>query len=111
MSTVYPHSTSDLALAPVLIQLERNLEGLRRADDLLHALGTDDAGPASSRDRAEQVVRVAVRGVNLHGLAVAPTPDLNGLSVEHGEYRVSLMLGGRVTEYVRHGAPASMPTV
>ncbi|HEX6247010.1 MAG TPA: hypothetical protein VFZ64_04005, partial [Nocardioidaceae bacterium] len=54
--------------------------------------------------RAERVVRAATRNVNLHGLEVSPTVDLQGLSVTHGEYRVSLMLGGRVAEYVALGA-------
>lgn len=108
MPTVYPHSPADLAIAPVLINVERNLDLLRRADDLVLELALElndtESLYETPRSRAERIVRAATRNVNLHGLAVSPTADLQGLSVTHGEYRVSLMLGGRVAEYVEHGA-------
>lgn len=112
MSTVYPHSRSDLALAPVLIRIERNLERLRECDDLVHALATaGGVTEASPHARAEQVVRAATHGVSLHGLIASPTPGLDGVFVAHGEYRVSLLLGSRISEFVRHGVDAALPAV
>lgn len=108
MATPYPRSGSDLALAPVLIQLERNLERLRAAPSIPFELALElndlESTFETPQSRAERVVRAASRNLNLHGLAVAPTTDLDGLSVSHGEYRVSLMLGARLNHYVRSGA-------
>jgi hypothetical protein len=107
MSTPRPHSPADLSLAPVLIELERNLARLRTSDDLefLLALDLNDEelfyhGPA---ERAERLENFATREVDLHGWSVTPTPDLYGLAVTHGEYTVSLMFGERLVEYVRDG--------
>jgi hypothetical protein len=108
MSMPHPHSLSDLALAPVLIELERNLARLRASDDLelMIALELDDderfyPGPA---ERAQRLGRFATRNVDLHSWKVQPTADRYGLAVEHGEYAVSVMLGKRLTEYVESGA-------
>ena len=107
MSTPLPHSLGELALAPVLIELERNLARLRASEnlELLLALDLDDEerfyhDPA---ERAERLERFATREVDLHGWSVRPTPDLYGLAVEHGEYEVSLMFGQRLVEYVQDG--------
>ena len=107
MSTPRPHSPADLALAPVLIELERNLARLRAGDDLELQLELDlndqelfYHGPA---ERAGRLQDFATREVDLHGWSVTPTPDLYGLAVTHGEYTVSLMFGQRLVEYVREG--------
>jgi hypothetical protein len=107
MSTPRPHSPADLALAPVLIELERNLARLRAGDDLELQLELDlndqelfYHGPA---ERAGRLQDFATREVDLHGWSVTPTPDLYGLAVTHGEYTVSLMFGQRLVEYVRDG--------
>jgi hypothetical protein len=107
MSTPRPHSPADLALAPVLIELERNLARLRASDDLELQLELDlndqelfYHGPA---ERAGRLRDFATREVDLHGWSVTPTPDLYGLAVTHGEYTVSLMFGQRLVEYVRDG--------
>jgi hypothetical protein len=107
MSTPHPHSAADLSLAPVLISLERNLARARDSSDLEYTLAlelNDDGGwYHTAADRAGRVCRVATRDVDLHGWQVHPTGDLHGLAVEHGGYRVSLMLGKRLTEYVAQG--------
>jgi hypothetical protein len=106
MSTPRPHSPADLALAPVLIELERNLARLRASDDLEFLLSLDlnqelfYHGPA---ERAQRLENFATREVDLHGWSVTPTRDLYGLAVTHGEYAVSLMFGERLVEYVRDG--------
>jgi hypothetical protein len=40
---------------------------------------------------------------------VTPSPDLQGLVVEHGHYRVSVMLGKRLADYVASGATSGGP--
>ena len=108
MSTPHPHSLTDLALAPVLVEIERKLAELRASDDLELTLAVDlnddesyYHGPA---ERAARVEKFATRNVDLHHWQVQPTTDLYGLAVEHGEYAVSVMFGKRVTAYVENGA-------
>ena len=110
MSEPHPHSPADLALAPVLISIERNLVPLRESDDLEFALAlelNDDASMyTDAAERAQRVRRSATRDVDLHGWTVTPTPDLLGLAVSHGEYAVSIMLGKQLAGYVEHGTTA-----
>ena len=110
MTSPHPHSPADLALAPVLINIERNLARVRDSDDLEYALAlalNDDGGwYRSAAERAERVQQLATRNVDLHGWHVAPSPDQQGLVIEHNHYRVSLMLGKRLAGYVASGATA-----
>jgi hypothetical protein len=107
MSEPHPRSAADLALAPVLINIERNLAQLRDSDDLELSLALDlnDDGRryATAGERAGRVRAYATREVDLHGWTVTPTPDLQGLAVSHGEYTVSIMFGKQVANYVEHG--------
>jgi hypothetical protein len=110
MSTPRPHSIADLALAPVLIKIERNLDELRDSRDLLYTLAlelNDDAAwYRSPARRADRIRRAATRGVDLHGWDARPAPDLQGLVVQHGDYRVTVMFGKRLTDYIRGTAAA-----
>jgi hypothetical protein len=112
MSQPHPHSAADLALAPVLISIERNLNQLRSTTDLEFALvldlNDDDSWYSSAEERAQRVVKSATRDVDRHGWTVTPTPDYGGLAVSHGEYTVSVMLGARLTaEHLAHHQPLS----
>lgn len=111
MSTPHPHSPADLALAPVLIGIERNLARLRDGADLEFtlalALNDDQSWYHSAGERAHRVLQAATRDVDLHGWAVSPTPDWHGLALSHGDYTVPIMLGQRLTDYVTHGSTAS----
>jgi len=113
MTSPHPHSPADLALAPVLINIERNLARVRDSDDLEYALAlalNDDSGwYHSAAERAERVQQLATRNVDLHGWHVTPSPDRQGLVIEHSHYRVSLMLGKRLADYVTSGAAAGGP--
>jgi hypothetical protein len=113
MSEPHPHSPADLALAPVLINIERNLASLRDNRDLEFSLAldlNDDASWYSTpEERAGRVLKYATRQVDLHGWTVSPTPDLYGLAVSHGEYTVSLMFGRQLTGYVEDGTAVRTP--
>jgi hypothetical protein len=108
MSQPHPHSAADLAMAPVLIKIERNLTQLRSSADLEFDLALDlnddDSWYSTAEERAQRVLRSATRNVDLHGWMVTPTPDGNGLAVSHGEYTVSIMLGAQIADYVQHGS-------
>ena len=102
-----PHDVADLALAPVLINIERNLAQLRESDDLEFSLAMhlndDGSRYTTAGERAGRVQTYATSDVDLHGWTVRPTPDLQGLAVSHGEYTVSVMLGKQLANYVEHG--------
>jgi hypothetical protein len=113
MSTPHPHSVADLALAPVLINIERNLATLRESEDLEYdlALKLNDDGSwyHTAAERAARLQRSVTQDVDLHGWLVSPTADLHGLAVEHGGYKVSLMFGKRLADYAEQGVPAAVP--
>lgn len=102
-----PHSAADLALAPVIISIERNLARLRDSSDLEFELALelndDNSFYPDESDRARRILACATRGVDLHGWAASVAPDLQGLAVSHGQYSVSLMFGKQVTNYIEHG--------
>jgi hypothetical protein len=99
-----PTTVADLALAPVLLSIERNLAVLRTCDDLSYALALelndDDALYRTPAERAGRIQRYAIRFVDLHGWGVSPTEDLHGLAVSHGQFSVPVMLGKRLADYV-----------
>lgn len=101
---LHPNNVADLALAPVLLSIERNLAPLRASHDLSYALALelndDDCLYHSPEERAARIQRCAVRAVDLHGWDVRPTADLHGLAITHGQYTLPLMLGKRLVDYV-----------
>jgi hypothetical protein len=107
MSAPRPHSAADLALAPVLIGIERNLSQLRGSSDpeydLALQLNDDNGWYHTARERARRIQEAATRGVAPHGWQITPSADLQGLIVQHGGYRVSVMLGRRLARYVEQG--------
>lgn len=113
MSTPHPHSPADLALAPVLISIERNLARLRDGADLEFTLGLalndESSWYHSAGERAHRILQGAIRDVDLHGWTINPTADWHGLALSHGEYTVPIMLGERLTDYIRHGVTAAGP--
>jgi hypothetical protein len=110
MSSPHPHSPADLALAPVLINIERNLAPVRDSDDLEYSLALmlndNSSWYHTAAERAARVRQLAIRNVDLHGWQVTPTQDLAGLAVEHSGYRISVMLGKQLASYVERGLPA-----
>lgn len=104
-----PHSAADLALAPVVIGIERNLARLRDSSDLEFELALelndDENFYPDEASRTRRILAGATRNVGLHGWTVTFTPDLQGLAVSHGEYSVSVMLGKQIANYIEHGVP------
>jgi hypothetical protein len=102
-----------LALAPVLVSIERNLAQVRDSDDLEYSLAlalNDDSGwYQTAAQRADRVQELATRTVDLYGWHVAPTPDLQGMVISHSHYRVCVMFGKRLADYVTSGAAAQVP--
>lgn len=108
MPATRPHSAADLALAPVAINIERNIAELRSSDDLEFALALtlndDSAWYHDAGQRAARIARAASRGVDLHGWQAHPALDLRGLLLQHGDYQVTLMFGRKLDRYIELGA-------
>jgi len=104
-----PHSAADLALAPVVIGIERNLARLRDCTDMEFELALELNDDASfypdEADRLRRILAFAIRNVDLHGWAVSPTLDLQGLAVSHGQHTISLMFGKQIANYIEHAVP------
>ena len=112
MSTT-PHSAADLALAPVLINIERNLTRLRDSEDIEYELALelndDSTWHRTAEERAQRLQQLAIRGVDTHGWEITPTADGCGLFVRHGEYHVSIMFGRVLAGYVESGTFPELP--
>jgi hypothetical protein len=96
-------------LAPVAAEIDLNLQRLRDipAGKVLVQLELELDRPAvcSERDeRAELVVRQAVRNVELHGWDAAISPDGFRLVLSGGSVTLDLGLSAGITSYITDGA-------
>lgn len=99
-----PRDVTDLALAPVVLEVDavlRSYEGLDREDiDFRLALETDRQ-PRSLETRAAGVLETVVRTVDLHGWEASWTD--RGLCLQHGENAVTLGLPAELRSYLALG--------
>ena len=104
-----PKVPTDLSLAPVAAEIDLNLQSLRDDsvadvfDDLALALNLGAPG-ASRDDRAEQVLRVATRDVDLHGWEVSVSDDSTRLHLEGGSVTLDVALSASIERYIENGA-------
>ena len=71
--------------------------------ELALELNDDASFYPDEADRLRRIVKGATRNLNLHGWTIRPTPDMQGLTVSHGEYTVSIMFGKQLANYIEHG--------
>jgi hypothetical protein len=106
--TMHPRNRRDLMLAPVAVEIDLNLQRLRddSAEDLLAELELELDRPAMciERDeRAELVLRQAVRNVDLHGWSAAISDDAARMHLDGGSVSLDLGLSAAITSYIRDG--------
>jgi hypothetical protein len=106
--TIHPKTQKDLLLAPVAVEIDRNLERMRdrtpRDVEAELELELDRPAMCAERgERAELVLRQAVRNVDLHGWAAAITPDAARLHLEGGSVSLDLGLSLGITAYIENG--------
>ena len=107
--TLHPKSRTDLMLAPVAAEIDVNLQRLRDipAGKVLAQLELELDRPAtcSERDeRAELVLRQALRNVELHGWNAAISQDGFRLTLSGGSVTLDLGLSEGITGYITDGA-------
>jgi hypothetical protein len=106
--TIHPKKQKDLLLAPVAVEIDLNLQRMRDGapSDVLAELELELDRPAlcSERDdRAELVLRQALRHVDLHGWKAAITDDGTRVHLHGGSVSLDLGLSAGITSYIQDG--------
>jgi hypothetical protein len=107
--SVHPKNQKDLMLAPVAVEIDRNLQRLRVASpyDVLAELELELDRPAmyaGPEERAELVLRQALRDVDLHGWVATLSADASRVHLEGGSVTIDLGLNPAITSYITEGA-------
>jgi hypothetical protein len=99
-----PTELADLALAPVAVNIDRNLAPLRDIppDQIGFnvALQLDEPEAPSSERRAEQIRRVALRHVDMHDWQAEISADLTRLRLSGGSVSLELGLSHAIRGYI-----------
>ena len=106
---VYPKQQKDLMLAPVAAEIDLNLQRLREGStqQVVAELELELDRPALCDDRderAELVLRQALRHVDLHGWSAAITDDGCRLHLDGGSVSIDLGLSAGIIRYIEDGA-------
>ena len=109
--TIHPKQQKDLMLAPVAAEIDRNLQRMRDKSvrDVEAELELELDRPAMSVDRderAELVLRQALRNVDLHGWTAEITDDGCRVHLDGGSVSIDLGLSPGISEYIQDGLPA-----
>jgi hypothetical protein len=107
--TMHPKAPMDLALAPVAASIDLNLQDLRdlSPDKLDLELQLRNDRPPIPNDRHEretQVLRAALRNVDLHGWDGSISADGCRLHLSGGSVTLDLGLGASIMSYIENGA-------
>ena len=106
--TIHPRVQKDLMLAPVAAEIDINLQRIRDKTirDLEAQLELELDTPAMSRDRderAELILRQALRGVGMHGWQASITDDGCRIHLDGGSVSIELGLSANVITYIQDG--------
>jgi hypothetical protein len=107
--TLHPKTPMDLSLAPVAANIDHNLKRLRgkSPDEISLELLIEFDKPIDeqSRDaRAAQVLRQALRDVDLHGWNAELTPDASAVQLSGGSVSLDVAVGAKVASYIQDRA-------
>jgi hypothetical protein len=107
--TIHPKHQRDLMLAPVAAEIDLNLQRLRQSScqDVVAELELELDRPAMCTrhaERAELVLRQALRNVDLHGWTAAITDDDARIHLNGGSVSLDLGLSPAITSYLQGGA-------
>lgn len=108
--TIHPKRQRDLLLAPVAAEIDLNLQRLRgrSAHDVGVVLELEldkRAMDVDRGERAELVLRQALRDVELHGWTAVITDDYSRIHLGGGSVSLDLGLSASVQQYLREGVP------
>lgn len=111
--TLHPKTLTDMALAPVAAEIDLNLQRLRDKDprDIDYELGLALDRPLlenTREERADHVLRMALRNVERHGWEARITQDGSRLHLSGGSVTLDLGLGDTVMRYIADGSAAAL---
>lgn len=101
-----PKVTADLSLAPVAANIDLNLQrlrGLSTREEIFSELGLElNLGSTghTREERAEQVLRFALRDVDMHGWHAEMSDDATRIHVHGGSVTLDLGLSAALEEYI-----------
>lgn len=106
--TIHPKNRTDLMLASVAAEIDRNLQRLRDGSprDVMAELELELDRPAMYLDRdgrAELVRRQALRHVEMHGWRAVITDDAARVRLGGGSVSIDLGLSAAITRYIQEG--------
>lgn len=109
--TIHPKQQKDLMLAPVAAEIDRNLQRMRdKSCEEVEAeleLELDTPAMRAARDdRAQLVLRQALRDVDLHGWSASITSDGCRVHLEGGSVSIDLGLSAAIGAYIQDGVTA-----
>jgi len=96
-----PHDVTDLALAPVVLAIDGQLEafsGLDQADIAFRIALETDRQPRDARSRGEAALEAVSRFIDLHGWEATWTP--RGLRLTHDARTVTLGVPQSLRDYL-----------
>ena len=101
-----PKVPQDLTLAPVAVALDRSLASLRDAtpNEIVFQLELELDQPEyghTPKERADRVLRVALRNVDLHGWKAEITPDMARVRLSGGSVTLDLGLSAVLHDFIR----------
>jgi hypothetical protein len=108
---VRPHSSRDLTLAPVAVEIDENLRRIRDkvpaeiAFELVLETNRVDEG-VDRTGRASIILDFALKDTNLHGWTASITADAARVHLEGGSVTIDLGLSASITDYIENGASA-----
>jgi hypothetical protein len=102
----HPKSATDLFLAPVAVEIDRNLQRLRDLSpaeiraELDLELDRPESASADRGERQERILRAALRNVSLHEWNAAISDDGVRLRLDGGSVSLELGLSASIVRYV-----------
>ena len=106
--TIHPKKQKDLLLAPVAVEIDMNLQRMRDGTprEVLAELELELDRPAmyvGPEERAELVLRQALRDVDLHGWEATLSEDASRVHLEGGSVTIDIGLSPAITSYITQG--------
>jgi len=104
---LHPRVPKDLALAPIAAGIDLNLQRLRDKKpseigfELALELDTEESGESTPPERAQRILHVALREVDLHHWDAAITDDFARLRLSGGSVSLDLGLSASILAYIR----------
>ena len=99
--TPLPHDLADLAMAPVLIAVDTQLEsfcGATQHEIAFRIALETDRQPRDAAQRAEAVLETLLRFVDMHGWEARWST--RGLRLSHGDHEVTLGVPSNLISYL-----------